>query len=84
MIPESERSPGGENGNPLRYPRLKNPMDRGAWRDAVHRVAELGTSEHGMHKLLTEGLTGSSRLHWQNWEKGMNVWCTVCVCAKWL
>ena len=25
------RSPGEENGNPLLYSCLKNPMDRGAW-----------------------------------------------------
>ena len=25
------RSPGGENGNPLQYSCLGNPMDRGAW-----------------------------------------------------
>ena len=25
------RSPGGENGNPLQYSCLENPMDRGAW-----------------------------------------------------
>ena len=29
-IPGSERSPGGEHGNPLQYSRLGNPMDRGA------------------------------------------------------
>ena len=29
--PESGRSPGEGNGNPLRYSCLKNPMDRGAW-----------------------------------------------------
>ena len=28
-IPGSERSPGGGNGNPLQYPCLKNPIDRG-------------------------------------------------------
>ena len=69
LIAEPGRSPGGENGNPLRYPRLKNPMDRGAQRDTVHRVAKSATAEHGMHKLLTEAPAGSSRLHWQNWEK---------------
>ena len=31
LIPGSERSPGGGHGNPLQYPCLKNPMDRGAW-----------------------------------------------------
>ena len=25
------RTPGGGNGNPLQYPCLENPMDRGAW-----------------------------------------------------
>ena len=28
LIPGSERSPGGENGNPLHYSCLDNPMDR--------------------------------------------------------
>ena len=27
----SGRSPGEENGNPLQYSYLENPMDRGAW-----------------------------------------------------
>ena len=40
-IPGSERSPGGGHGNPLQYSFLENPMDRGPWRAAVHRVAEL-------------------------------------------
>ena len=39
-IPGSERSPGGENGNPLQYSCLENPMDRGAWWATVHRVAK--------------------------------------------
>ena len=29
-IPGSGRSPGEENGNPLHYSCLENPMDRGA------------------------------------------------------
>ena len=39
-IPESERSPGGGKGNPLQYPCLENPMDRGAWWTSVHGVAK--------------------------------------------
>ena len=39
------RSPGGGNGNPLQYSCLENPMDRGAWRAAVHKVAESETTE---------------------------------------
>ena len=40
LIPGSGRSPGGGNGNPLQYSCLGNPMDRGAWRATVHRVAK--------------------------------------------
>ena len=40
LIPGSERSPGGEHGNPLQYSCLGNPMDRGAWWATVHRVAK--------------------------------------------
>ena len=39
-IPGLGRSPGGENGNPLQYCCLNNPMDRGAWRATAHRVAK--------------------------------------------
>ena len=31
LIPGSERYPGEGNGNPLQYPCLGNPMDRGVW-----------------------------------------------------
>ena len=31
LIPESERSFGEGNGNPLQYSCLENPMDREAW-----------------------------------------------------
>ena len=31
LIPESGRSPGEDNGNPLQYACLGNPMDRGTW-----------------------------------------------------
>ena len=40
-IPESGRSPGEGNDNPLQYSSLGNPMDRGAWWATVHGVAEL-------------------------------------------
>ena len=42
-VPGSRRSLGGGNVNPLHYPCLENPMDRGAWRAAVHRVAKSQT-----------------------------------------
>ena len=42
-IPGSGRSPGGDHGNPLQYSCLENPMDRGAWRDTIQRVAKSWT-----------------------------------------
>ena len=33
---DREDSPGGENGNPLQYSCLGNPMDRGARQVTVH------------------------------------------------
>ena len=42
-IPGLERSPGGQNGNPLQYSCLENPMDRGAWQSTVHGVAKSWT-----------------------------------------
>ena len=35
-VPGSGKSPGEENGNPLQYSSLENPMDRGAWWATVH------------------------------------------------
>ena len=41
-VPESGRSPGEENGNPLHYSCLRNPIDRGAWWATVHGAAMSG------------------------------------------
>ena len=43
LIPGLGRSPGGGHENPLQYACLENPMDRGAWRAIVHRVAKSRT-----------------------------------------
>ena len=42
-IPGLGRLPGERNGNPLQYSCLKNSMDRGAWRAAVHEAAKSQT-----------------------------------------
>ena len=39
-IPGSGRSPGGGNSNPLQYPCLENPRDRGTWWATVHMVTK--------------------------------------------
>ena len=46
-IPESERSRGEGNGNPLQYSFLEHSMDRGAWRATVHSVAESDIESNG-------------------------------------
>ena len=42
-IPESGRSPGVANGNPLQYSCLENSTGQGAWRATVHGVARSWT-----------------------------------------
>ena len=53
-IPESKRSPGEGNGNPLKYSCLENSMDRGTWRTTVHGGhKELDTTERLTPFILT-------------------------------
>ena len=54
LIPGSGRSPGGGHGNLLQYSCLENPVDRGAWRATLHRVARSQTRLKGlsMHALV--------------------------------
>ena len=42
-IPGLGKCPGGGHGNPCQYSGLENPMDRGAWRAAVHGVTRSRT-----------------------------------------
>ena len=48
---------GEGNGNPLQYSCLENPVDRGAWWAAVHRVAQSRTQlkRLRMHSCVGEG-----------------------------
>ena len=39
-IPGSGRSPGEDNGNPLQYSCLEDPMERKAWQATVHGVSK--------------------------------------------
>ena len=50
LIPGWGRSPGGGHGSPLQHSCLENPMDRGAWRAAVHRVAALDSTERSLEE----------------------------------
>ena len=45
LIPGLGRPSEGENGNPLQYSCLKNPMDREAWQTTIHKITkELDTT----------------------------------------
>ena len=62
---------GEGNGNPLQYSCLENPMDRGAWKAAVHGVAGGRTRLNDFtftfhfHALEKEMATHSSVLAWR-------------------
>ena len=43
LIPGLGRSAGIGHSNPLQYPCLENPMDRGAWQATVHGVTNSWT-----------------------------------------
>ena len=51
-IPGSGGSPGGGQGNCLQCSCLENPVDRGAWRAAVHGVTKSRTEVTYTHKSL--------------------------------
>ena len=56
LIPGSGRSPGEGNGNPLQYCCLENPIDRGALKSTVHRVAKVrhDLATKSPHKVLVK------------------------------
>ena len=74
--------PTGEgNGTPLQYSCLENPMDRGAWKAAVHGVAK-SQARHSdftltfhFHTLEKEMATHSSVLAWRIQGRGSLVGC---------
>ena len=51
VIPGSGRSPGGENGNPLKYSGLENPTNRGSWWAIVHGVTKDQTQYTIFHSM---------------------------------
>ena len=61
--------PGEDNGTPLQYSCLENPMDGGAWWAAVHGVVKsqtrLGDFTFTFHVLEKEMATHSSILAWR-------------------
>ena len=67
LVPGWEDSPGEEHGNTLQNSCLENPMDRGAWRATVHRVAKSWTRLKGLStctRLWIESLAFLPPLNW--------------------
>ena len=73
----SGRSPGEGPGNPFRYSCLENPMDRGAWRAAVHGAAKCGTRLKQLSTLCTLHFTfqPQCRLQWDVGDLCFS-WCS--------
>ena len=57
-IPESGRSSGGGNGNPLQYSCLENPKEREAWWAIVHGVAK---SQSQLKQLSTKVVRATTK-----------------------
>ena len=70
-LPSPSMSGGEDNGTPLQYSYLENPMDGGAWWAAVHGIARSRTrlSDFTLffhfHALEKEMATHSSVLAWR-------------------
>ena len=58
-LPGSEKSPGGEQGNPCQHSCLQNPMDRGAWQATIHSVTKSWTQ---LKQLSTSQAMGRASL----------------------
>ena len=78
-IPGSGRSPGGEHSNPLQCSFLENPMDRGAWRATVHKVAKSRTRVK--HLSMQAQMNGCSFVPvklYQQKQAGGQIWLKTC------
>ena len=70
LISHASKVIGEDNGTPLQYSCLENPMDRGAWWAAVHGVTKSRTQlsdftfTFHVHALEKEMATHSSVLAW--------------------
>ena len=82
-IPGLGRSPGGGNGNQLRYSCLENPMDRGAWGAKVHGITKGQTQlkQFSMYACPTEtGNTADSQIFILNF--GLQFTTTLFSCSN--
>ena len=76
-IPGSGRAPGEGCGNPLQYPCLENPVDRGAWWATVHTVAQSRTrlKQLSMYACTGEGNGNLLQCSCLKNPKDRGAWC---------
>ena len=63
------RSWRGGNDNPLQYSCLENPVDRGAWRAAVHGVAQSWTQRATEHACMPPSLDCRVLPRWEHFQE---------------
>ena len=63
-IPGLGRFPGGENGNPLQYSCLGNPMNRGAWLAIVCGIIKVGHNLATKRQSVSNNLLGEKSAFW--------------------
>ena len=79
LIPGSGRSPGGGHSNPLQCSFLENPMDRGAWRATVHKVAKSRTRvKHLSTQAQMNGCSFVPVKLYQQKQAGGQIWLKTC------
>ena len=66
-IPGSGKCSGEGNGNPLLYPCLESPMDRGAWWATVHGVTKSQTQPSNL-------APAQHQWWWRRWDDDI-CWC---------
>ena len=64
-ISGSGRSPGAGHDYSLQYSRLENPVDRGAWRASVHKVAQSRTRLKWLSSRSNQSTGHNVIKHWK-------------------
>ena len=86
-VPGSERSPGGEHGNPFQYSCLENSMGRGAWRATVHRVQRV---RQDWRDLAHTHIRSPNETYWNTKQlisvntQNCEIWQMVVLASHWL
>ena len=82
-IPGSGRSPGGGHDNPLQYPCLENPVDRGVWWATFHSVTKSQTqleylSMHAPYFYFSDILERTEQKEMDFVRSSLDIWDNIC------